>query len=103
MRQAKVVIALEQHQLLPQALLTLAQCGDPSPGRVPAGCGYCFGTSPNPSERAQSAGHHPAKPVFTTPSMSLGLHLSTPSPSTPQSSTGILIKSVCGGGQSGTQ
>ena len=24
-------------------------------GRVPAGCGYCFGTSPNPSERDQSA------------------------------------------------
>src|SRR2546427_10182785 len=31
MRQAKVVIALEQHQLLPQALLTLAQRGDPPP------------------------------------------------------------------------
>src|SRR2546425_6929696 len=29
---------------------------DDEPGRVPAGCGYCFGTSPNPSERGQSAG-----------------------------------------------
>src|SRR5215471_18447956 len=60
-------------------------------GRVPAGCGYCFGTSPNPSERGQSAGHHHAKPVFKTPSMSLGLHLSTLSPFTPRSSTGILF------------
>jgi hypothetical protein len=31
MRQAKVVIGLEQHQLLPQAVLPLAQRGDPTP------------------------------------------------------------------------
>src|SRR5215510_11815340 len=56
-------------------------------GRVPASCGYCFGTSPNPSERGQSAGEHHSQPVFKTPSMSLGLHLSTLSPSTIRSST----------------
>src|SRR5262249_34132959 len=56
-------------------------------GRVPAGCGYCFGISPKPSERGQSAGHHHSKPVFTTPSMSLGLSLRTRSPSTPRSAT----------------
>src|SRR5215813_5193053 len=51
-------------------------------GRVPAGCGYCFGTSPKASERGQSAGHHHAKRIFTTPSLSLGLYLSTLSPPT---------------------
>src|SRR5437588_10986863 len=44
-------------------------------GRVPAGCGYCFGTSPNPSERGQSAGNHHSKLVFKTPSTPRGLHL----------------------------
>jgi hypothetical protein len=63
----------------------------PPIGRVPAGCGYCFGTSPKPSARGQSAGHPHAKPVFKTPSMFLGLYLSTLSPSTPRSSTGILF------------
>src|SRR5215831_2093040 len=54
-------------------------------GRVPAGCGYCFGTSPHPSERGQSAGTHHSRPVFKTPSMSLGLYLSTLSlPHAPQ-------------------
>jgi hypothetical protein len=56
-------------------------------GRVPASCGYCFGTSPNPSERGQSAGEHHSKPVFKTPSTPLGLPLSTLSPSTIRSST----------------
>src|SRR5262249_1499002 len=70
----------------------------PHGGRVPAGCGYCFGTSPKPSERGQSAGHHHAKPVFTTPSVSLDLSLSTLSPSTPRSATGILFSTVCGHG-----
>ena len=51
------------------------------------GCGYCFGTSPNPSERGQSAGDPHSKPVFKTPCMPLGLHLSTLSPSTIRSST----------------
>ena len=60
-------------------------------GRIPAGCGYCFGTSPNPAERGQSAGHHHSKPVFKTPSMSLGLYLSTLSPSTSRSATSILF------------
>ena len=60
-------------------------------GRVPVECGYCFGTSPKPSERGQSAGHHHSKPIFKTLSMSLGLYLSTLSPSTPRSSTGILF------------
>ena len=63
----------------------------PEVGRIPAGCGYCFGTSPNPSERGQSAGHHHSKPVFKTPSMSLGLYLSTLSPSTSRSATSILF------------
>lgn len=54
-------------------------------GRVPAGCGYCFGPSPNPSERGQSVGDQHSKPVFKTPSMSLDLHLSTISPSTTRS------------------
>jgi len=56
-------------------------------GRVPAGCGYCFGTSPNPSERDQSAGDHHSKPVFKTPSTPLDLQLSTLSPSIIRSST----------------
>jgi hypothetical protein len=54
----------------------------PPSGRVPAGYGYCFGTSPNPSERGQSAGDHHSKPVFKTPSTPLDLHLNTLSPST---------------------
>jgi len=33
MRQAKIVIGVEQHQLLPQAVLPLAQRGDPTPDR----------------------------------------------------------------------
>src|SRR5262244_2250322 len=33
-------------------------------GRVPAGCGYCFGPSPNPSERGQSVGDQHSKPVL---------------------------------------
>ena len=49
-------------------------------GRVPQGCGYCFGPSPKPSERGQAAGDHPSKPVFKTPSTPLDLHLSTLSP-----------------------
>ena len=60
-------------------------------GRVPAGCGYCFGTSPKPSERGQPAGHHHSKPIFKTSSISLGLYLRTLSLSTPRSSTGILF------------
>jgi len=60
-------------------------------GGVPAGCGYCFGPSPKPAERSPSAGHHHSKPVFKTPSMSLGLHLRTLNPSTPRSATGILF------------
>jgi len=56
-------------------------------GRVPRGCGYCFETSPDPSESGQSAGDHHAKPVFKTPSTPLGLHLSTLSPPTLRSST----------------
>ena len=63
----------------------------PPRGRVPEPCGYCFGTSPKPSERCQSAGHHHSKPVFKTPSRSLGLSLRTRSPSTPRSATGILF------------
>jgi hypothetical protein len=58
-----------------------------SSGRVPAGCGYCFGTSPHPSERGQSASDHHSKPVFKTPSTPRNLHLSTRSPSTRRSST----------------
>ena len=68
-----------------------ASYGSAGYGRVPAGCGYCFGTSPKPSERGQSAGPHHARPVFKTPSMSLGLYLSTLSPSTPRSSTGPVL------------
>src|SRR6266705_1392389 len=34
MRQAKIVVALEHHQLLPHAVLTLAQGVDPPPHRV---------------------------------------------------------------------
>src|SRR6266567_7569234 len=64
---------------------------DPCPtvrnGRVPAGCGYYFGTSPNLSERGQSAGNHHSKPVFKTPSTPLDVHLSTRSPSTIRAST----------------
>ena len=56
-------------------------------GRVPAGCGECFRTSPNPSERGQSAGEHHSKPVFKTSCTPLGLHLSTLRPSTIRSST----------------
>jgi hypothetical protein len=51
-------------------------------GRVPAGCGYCFGVSPNPSERDQSVDDQHSKPVFKTLSLSLDLHLSTLSPPT---------------------
>src|SRR5262249_54342004 len=58
-----------------------------SAGRVPPGCGYCFETSPHPSERRQSAGEHHAKPVFKTPSTPLDLYRSTLSPSTLRSST----------------
>jgi class 3 adenylate cyclase len=60
-------------------------------GRVSAGCGYCFGTSPKPSERGQSDGHHHSKPIFKTPSMALGLYLRTLRLSIPRSSTGILF------------
>jgi len=56
-------------------------------GGVPAGCGYCCGTSPHPAERDQSAGAHHSKPVFKTPSTPLDLHLSTRCPSTIRSST----------------
>ena len=56
-------------------------------GRVPAGCGYCCGTSPHPSERDQSAGDHHSKLVFKTPSTPLALPLSTLCPSTIRSST----------------
>src|SRR5215831_10558574 len=35
MRQAKIVIGVEQYQLLPQAVLPLAQRADPSPHRGP--------------------------------------------------------------------
>jgi IS1 family transposase len=56
-------------------------------GRVPAGCGYCFGTSPNASERGQAAGDQHSKSVFKTPSLSLDLHLSTLSPPTLRSAT----------------
>src|SRR5215510_12604734 len=34
MRQAKIVIGVEQHQLLPHAVLPLAQRGDPTPDRA---------------------------------------------------------------------
>jgi hypothetical protein len=56
-------------------------------GRVPAGCGYCCGTSPHPSERDQAAGDHHSKLVFQTSSTPLALHLSTLCPSTIRSST----------------
>jgi hypothetical protein len=65
----------------------MTQATDAMCGRVPASCGYCFGTSPNPSERGQSAGEHHSKPVFKTPSTPLGLPLSMLSPSTIRSST----------------
>jgi len=56
-------------------------------GRVPAGCGYGFGTSPHLSERGHSAGDHPSKPVCKTPSTPLDLPLSILRPSTLRSST----------------
>ena len=68
-----------------------ARHSTPSVGRVPAGCGYCFGTFPNLSERGQSAGDPHAKLVFKSPSTPFGLSLNTLSRSTPQSSTGILF------------
>ena len=55
-------------------------------GRVPAGCGYCFGTSPHPSERGQLANDYHSKPIFKTPSTPLDLPLRTLSPSTRRSS-----------------
>jgi hypothetical protein len=60
-------------------------------GRVLAGCGYCFGSSPKRSERGQSAGHHHSKPVFKTLFTPLGMYLSAPNPSTPRSVTSILF------------
>jgi len=71
------------------------------PGRVPAGCGYGFGTSPQPSERGPSAGQQPATPIFQTPSLSLGLSRRTLSRSPPRSATGLLVETVGGGGHGG--
>ena len=88
----EVLVPQVVHRLgQPDGILAFDPSSFPKRGRVPAGCGYGFGTFPKPSERGQSAGDHHSKPVFKTPSMSLGLHLSTLSPSTPRSSTGILF------------
>src|SRR5262249_32177548 len=38
------------HQNPPQVPVPFARTG-PTTGRVPAGCGYCCGTSPHPAER----------------------------------------------------
>jgi hypothetical protein len=46
----------------------------PRRGRVPVGCGYCFGTSPHPSERGQSASDHHAKKLSTQKGIPLPSH-----------------------------
>ncbi len=60
-------------------------------GRVPAGCGYCFWTSPIPAVSSDSAGHEPSKLVFNPSLIPISLYLSIPSLSTPRSSTDLLF------------
>jgi DNA/RNA endonuclease G (NUC1) len=54
-------------------------------GRVPAGCGYCSGTSPKPSASSDSAGHQPSKSVFLPSSVPADLLLSAQSHPAPRS------------------
>jgi hemerythrin-like domain-containing protein len=60
-------------------------------GRVPARCGYCFGTSPIPAISSASAGHEFSKLVFNPSLVPVSLYLSTLSLSTPRSSTALLF------------
>jgi hypothetical protein len=61
-------------------LLGVSRLAVQTPGRVPAGCGYYFGTSPVPAASSESAGHEPSPPVFNPSFDPGGLHLSPPQP-----------------------